>query len=59
MISCFHKDRDRSDGKMGESDGICSSSGKNESLSEVVEGNIASRWGWDAASRSEKDESDR
>ncbi len=59
MISCFHKDRDLSDGNMGESAGIGSSSAKEDKLSDVVEGNIASRWPWVAAKRSEKDSSDR
>ena len=55
MINCFHKDRERSDGNVGESDGIASGSGSDASFSEVVEGTIASRWASVTANRSDKD----
>ena len=43
MINCLHRDRDLSDGKMGESGGMGSGSGRPASCSAVLEGNIASR----------------
>jgi hypothetical protein len=55
VINCFHRDRERSDGNIGESDGIASGSSSDASFSEVVEGNIASRWASVTANRSDKD----
>lgn len=59
VINCFHSERERSEGNIGESDGIGPGSGSDSSLSEVVDGNIASRWDSVAASWFEKDEIDR
>jgi hypothetical protein len=42
-MSCFHRDRERSEGKMGESAEIGSGSGRDDIMSAVVLGNMASR----------------
>ena len=42
-MSCFHNDRERSEGKIGESAGIDSAKGIASSFSRVAAGNIASR----------------
>lgn len=43
-MSCFHKARERSVGKIGDSGGIGSGVGKASSFSFVVLGNMISRW---------------
>lgn len=56
MINCFHKARERSVGKIGDSGGIGSGIGIASSFSFVVLGKIASRWTWVAAMMSERDD---
>ena len=59
MINWFHSDRERSDGNIGEPDGIVSGSSSDVSFSELVDGNMASRWGSVAAISSESDDAER
>ena len=56
MTSCFHNERERSVGKMGELAGIGIDLGNEDILSAVVFGNIASKCIWVAARRSGSDE---
>jgi hypothetical protein len=59
VINWFHSDRERSDGNIGEPDGIGSGFGSDASFSELVDGNMASRWGSVAAISSESDDVER
>jgi len=56
-MSCFHRDRDLSDGKIGEESGIGSCRGIEGLFTAVEDGNMASRWICVAARRSGKDDS--
>lgn len=56
-MSCFQRERDLSEGKIGESSGIGSCRVINESFSAVDEGNMASKCAWVTANSSGTEES--
>ena len=55
-MSCFHNDRDLSEGKIGEESGIGSCCGIDDVFAAVEDGNMASRCIWVAVKRSGKDD---